>query len=127
MNWCLLRSVREKRRDWWESNTWSLHHDSAPAHTSLSIWKFLADKNVTVLKQLSYSPDLAPCDFFLFPEIKSIIKEIRFSSTNVIKNAVAMELREISQESFQKSIDAWKSGLEKCVKLKGDYFEGDNV
>ena len=47
----LLRSVREKRRDLWESNTWLPHHDNAPAHTALSIRKFLADKNITVLEQ----------------------------------------------------------------------------
>ena len=36
----LLRSVREKGRDLWESNTWLLHHNNALAHTALSIWKF---------------------------------------------------------------------------------------
>ena len=27
----LMRSVRDKRRDLWENNTWLLHHDNAPA------------------------------------------------------------------------------------------------
>ena len=39
---CLLCSIREKRQDLWESDTWLLHHHNAPAHTALSIQKFLA-------------------------------------------------------------------------------------
>ena len=100
----LLRSVREKRRDLWESNTWLLHHDNAPAHTALSsvclTLKFLADKNITVLEQSPYSPDLAPCVFFLFPKVKNIIKGTHFLRTNAIKYAVTKELRGIPQESF---------------------------
>ena len=97
---CLFRSVREKRRDLWESNTWLLHHDNAPAHTALSIRKFLVEKNITVLEQPPYSPDLAPCDFFLFPKVKSIIKGTHFLSTDAIKNAVTKELWGISQKSY---------------------------
>jgi hypothetical protein len=30
-----------------------------------------------VLEHPPYSPDLAPCDFFLFPKIKSALKGVR--------------------------------------------------
>ena len=63
----LLRSVREKRRELWEARSWLLHHDNAPAHNALGIREFLAKNNIAVLEQPPYSPDLAPCDFFLFP------------------------------------------------------------
>ena len=70
----LFRSMREKRQDLGESNTWLLHHDNAPAHTALGFRKFL-EKNITVLKQPPlYSTDLAPCDFF-FPKLKALLKE----------------------------------------------------
>ena len=46
----LFSSLREKRQDLWESDTWLLNHDNAPAHTALSIRKFLAKKNITVLE-----------------------------------------------------------------------------
>ena len=80
-----------------------------------------------MLEQPPYSLDLAPCDFFLFPTVKNTIKGTRFSSTNAIKKAVTKELRGIPQESFQKNIDAWKSRIEKCNELKGDYFEENDV
>jgi transposase len=40
-----------------------LHHDNAPAHTSLFIREFLAKHEMTVVSQLPYSPDLAPAGF----------------------------------------------------------------
>ena len=40
----LMRSVREKRRELWETKSWLLHHDNAPAHNALSIRQFLAKK-----------------------------------------------------------------------------------
>ena len=61
----LMRSVREKRRELWETKSWLLHHDNTPAHNALSIRQFLAENNIAVPEQPPYSPDLAPCDFFL--------------------------------------------------------------
>jgi hypothetical protein len=40
----------------------------------LLICDFLANTNTTVLPQPSYSPDLAPADFFLFLKLKSTLK-----------------------------------------------------
>ena len=57
---------------------WTLHHDNAPAHTALSVREFLATKQITVLKHLAYSPDLAPNDFFFVPEDKGNIERKTF-------------------------------------------------
>ena len=48
---CLMRSVREKRRELWETKSWLLHHDNAPAHNALSIRQFLAENNIALLEQ----------------------------------------------------------------------------
>ena len=83
----LLRSVPEKRRELWQDKSWLLHHNNAPADNALSIWQFLAEKNIALLKQPPYSPDLAPCDFFLFPKLKGIIKGTFFEGVEAIKRA----------------------------------------
>ena len=36
--------------------------------------EFLARKQVCVLHHLPYSPDLSPCDYFLFPKLKLPMK-----------------------------------------------------
>jgi transposase len=45
--------------------------------------QFLANKNITVMEHPPYSPDLAPCDFYLFPKIKSVLKGTYFLSVDV--------------------------------------------
>ena len=97
----LLRPVREKRRELWQDKSWLLHHDNAPAHNALSIRQFLAEKNIAVLEQPPYSPDLALCDLFLFPKLKGIIKGTRFEGVEATKRAVTTELSGIPEESFQ--------------------------
>ena len=62
----LIGSVRKKRRELLETRLWLLYHGNAPTHNALGIREFLAKNNIAVLEQPPYSPDLAPCDFFLF-------------------------------------------------------------
>ena len=95
----LMRSVRDTRRDLWENNAWVLHHDNTPAHSALSIRQFLAETNVPTMEQPPYPPDLAPCDFFLFPKLKGVIKGTRFPDVKAINRAVTMEPWRIPEES----------------------------
>jgi hypothetical protein len=64
-----------------------MHHDNAPCHTSLVTRQFLADTKITVCPHPSYSPDLAPCDFWLFPKIKLTMKGSRFDTIPEIEAA----------------------------------------
>ena len=122
-----MHSVREKRRELWETKSWLLHHDNAPAYNALSIQQFLAENNIAVQEQPPYSPGLASCDFFLFSKLKGVIKGTRFQDSKAITTAVTKELRAIPMESFQKCIEAWRQRLEKCIRAQGDYFEGENL
>jgi hypothetical protein len=45
-----------------------LHHDNVPAQTSLNTTEFVTNNNMVIVPHPPYSPDLAPCDFALFPE-----------------------------------------------------------
>jgi hypothetical protein len=49
------------------------------------VQQFLAAKNMAVVPHPPYSPDLAPCDFFLFPRMKSNLKERRFQDVTEIQ------------------------------------------
>jgi len=65
--------------------TWLLHHDNAPSHTSVLTQQFLAKNKISVIPHPPYSPDLAPCDFFLFPKMKLKLKGRRFGTTEEIQ------------------------------------------
>ena len=42
--------------------------------------EFLATKQITVLEQPAYPPNLAPSDIFVFPKIKEILKGRHFDT-----------------------------------------------
>jgi hypothetical protein len=48
-----------------------LNFNNAPAHSALSVQKYLARNHMTVVHQPLYSLDLTPCDSFLFPKYPS--------------------------------------------------------
>jgi transposase len=54
----LGKRVQQVRRN--ITDYWVLHHDNAPAYAALSIYEFLAKKNIPVLPLPPYSPDQAP-------------------------------------------------------------------
>ena len=103
-----MRLVREKRRELWETRSRLLHHDNAPAYNPWGIREFLAKNNIAVLEQPPYSPDLAPCDFFLFPKLKEVIKGTRFQDSEVILKQPKRESSERSSKNPSRS--AWKRG-----------------
>ena len=69
----LRNYVCRKRVEKWV-NGFILHHDNVSCHTSLLVRQFLSNKNITVCPHPPYSPDLALCDFWLFPRAKMTMK-----------------------------------------------------
>jgi hypothetical protein len=72
-----------------------------------------------------YFPDMAPCDFWLFPKLKMPLKGTRFESREDIKQNATAWLITIPKDAFQKCFQQWWKRWEKCVHYQGDYFEKD--
>ena len=68
----------------------------------------------------SYSPDLAPCDFWLFPKLRGC----RYETIEEMKEAVTKVIDTLTQEDFhgdfQKLLEWYK-----CIAVGGDYFKRD--
>ncbi|UYV64880.1 hypothetical protein LAZ67_3002255 [Cordylochernes scorpioides] len=96
----LREAIRQKRPDLWKNKNWLLHHDNAPAHTSLLVRNILAINNTLMMPQPPYSPDLAPCDFFLFHKLKRPMKRRRYATLDEIKTASKEELKNILKNDF---------------------------
>ena len=106
--------------------TWMLHHDNAPCLTAVSINEFLAERNIPVFPQPPFSPDLSPCDFFLFSRLKNHFKWRHFGTLDNIQKSVTDELKGIPAEAFQHCYEQWKQRPHRCVAAQGNYFEEDN-
>jgi hypothetical protein len=71
----LQKNLRRNGTVKWNSGDWFLHHNNAPAHSALPMHVFLTKSNMTVVPYPPYSPDLAPCVFFVFPKRNMALKE----------------------------------------------------
>ena len=110
----------------WKEKSWVFHKDNAPAHFALSVKQFLAKYSIPVLKHPPYSPDLAPCDFYLFPKVKSALKVTSFESVKAFQEKAESVLKELTQDDFQRCFKQWKIRMERCRDREGVYIEGDN-
>ncbi|VVC40583.1 Hypothetical protein CINCED_3A004822 [Cinara cedri] len=73
----------------------------------------------SVLENASCSPDLAPCDFYLFPKIKSALKGIRFESMEEMKPKLAELQNGLMKTDFQHCLEQWKKRLKRDLDLSG--------
>ena len=121
----LRERVRKKRTNLWSNNSWLLHqNNNAPAHNALSVKQFLAEKCITGLEHPPYSPDLAPCDFYLFPKLKSALKGTHFQSVEEVKTKTADILKKMTLNDFQHCFEQWKTRMQRCIDREGEYVKG---
>ena len=121
------RSAKEERPELWKSGEWVLHHDNALAHSSQLIQIFPVKHSIAQLRQLPYSSELAPCDFWFFPKLKYPLKEERFEDVEEIKRNVTGQLLAIAITEYKECFRKWEYHWKKVVTSKGKYFEGDIV
>jgi len=119
----LWKRIRPVRPEYSAPGSWFLLHDSAPVHRAVAVQEFLARKQVSVLHHPPYSPDLSPCDYFLFFKLKSPLKRRLFEDVQDIQTAVTSILRAIPQEDVQRSFQSLPDRATRCIDAEGMYFE----
>ena len=123
-NQILLTAMEKKRPD---MQNWWLHMDNATPHTSKQTSAFLAKHGIRLLPHPPYSPDIAPCDFALFPHLKRRMRGTTFQSReSLIKKTISV-LHELDTEWFEKTFDRWILRYSKCLDLGGDYVTSKNL
>ena len=83
----VLREFR-KRPALLKSYQWHFHQDNAPVHNSILVTDYLTKLGIKTVAQPTYSPDLTPCDFWLFPKLRGC----RYETIEEMKNAVTKVL-----------------------------------
>uniref|UniRef100_A0A672JGS6 Tc1-like transposase DDE domain-containing protein n=1 Tax=Salarias fasciatus TaxID=181472 RepID=A0A672JGS6_SALFA len=111
-----IEDVRGKQPTLWRGGDWWIHHHVA---------QFLAKNGMTLLPHPPYSPDLAPCDFSLFPRLKKQLKGRRFADVEEVTDKAQQVLKGIISLEFADTFIKRETWLECCINADGDYFEGD--
>lgn len=94
-----------------------LHHDNAPAHTAGRTVEFLAQSRMGTLPHSPYSPDLAPCDFWLFPKVKEPLRGRDFESEEELTAAIDEVLGSIPNSDFADCFNKWFELMQNALKL----------
>ena len=100
-----------------------LHHDNTSADTAAVTLDFLAANDVQLVIHPPYSPDLAPCDWFLFPSIKRQLKGKQFENAEDARSFIEGVIFDIPQSTWSGVIDSWFERMVKCVQAEGGFFE----
>ena len=76
---------------------------------------------IKTVPQPPYSPDVAPCDFYLFPKLRGC----RYETIEEMKEAVMKVIDMLTQEDFHGVFQKLLERCNKCIAAGGDYFERD--
>ena len=96
----LRKAIRQKRTELWKNQSWILHHDNAPVHTSMLVYEFLAKNKTVIMPRAAYSSHLAFADFFLIPKLKTPMNGKRFATIEAIKEKSKQELLAFSKSEL---------------------------
>ena len=71
----------------------------------------------------AYSPDLAPCDIFLFPNVKNRMRGHQFPSPEDAVAAYNEELSAMSENEWHGCFQKWFQRMQRFIECAGEYFE----
>ena len=79
--------------------------------------------DIKTLHHPPYSPDVAPCDFWLFPKLRGC----RYETIEEMKEAVVKAIDTLTQEDFHGAFQKLLERYKKYIAAGGDYLKGTRV
>ncbi|UYV76855.1 hypothetical protein LAZ67_14002216 [Cordylochernes scorpioides] len=112
----LLDAIRRKRNQLFKSKQWKLLYMIMPLFI---VQDYLATTLNICLAPPPYSLDIAPCDFFFFPKLKTLKGRRLSSSSELIENAT-VELNKLRKIAFELAFKQLFFTLKKKIKAVED-------
>ena len=104
-----------------QTGQWHFHQHNTPVHNSILVTDYLTQMGIKTVLHCPYSPDLAPCDFWLFPKLTGC----HYETIEEMKEAVTKVIDLLTHEDFDGAFQKLLERYNKCIAAGGDYFEGD--
>ena len=99
-----------------------LQQDNARVHTCKVAMDAVERNGYELIPHPAYSPDLAPSDFFLFPNLKKDIRGLHFRSDEKVVTAVEEWVNGKDPDIFSSGLMALEHRWSKCITLEGNYI-----
>ena len=119
------KRFRRKRPALFKSGQWHFQQDNAPVHKSILVTDYLTKMGTKTVPQPPYSRDLAPCDFWLFLNLKEKLRGCRYETFEEMKEAVTKVIDTLTQEDFHGAFQNMLERYNKCIAAGRDYLERD--
>lgn len=119
-----LAKALDRKRPHFSQDGFILHQDNAPAHSSQEAQLTATFQlDAEILPHPPYSPDLAPCDFALFPKLKSELKGKRFQDFHELQQEAQTLMYSYPVVWYENVFRKWVERHRRCVAERGAYFE----
>ena len=115
------KRFHRKRPALFKSGQWHFHQDNAPIHNSILVTDYFTKMAINTVRHPLYSPDLAPCDFCLFPKLRGC----RYGTIEEMKEGVTKVIDTLTQEDFHRASLKLMERYNNSFAAGGDCFEGD--
>ena len=122
----LRTANREKRRGKLSKGV-LLQQDNARVHTCKVAMNAIERNGYELIPYPASSPDLAPSDFFLFPNLKKDIRGLHFWSDEEVVTAVEESVNGKDPDFFSSGLMTLEHQWSKCITLEGNYIEKEEV
>ena len=113
--------------------TWFFQQDGAPPHYSLEAREILSNGlpqrwigRRGAIEWPARSPDLTPCDFWLWPYLKSKVYNPagrKFENVEELQAKITEELVLIPLQMFRDSLQDFRKRVDQCIAKDGEHFE----
>ena len=93
------KRFRQKRPALFKLGQWHFHQYNGLVHNSILVTDYLTKMAIKTVPQPSYSPDVAPCDFCLFPKLKEKFRGCHYETIEEMKEAVTKVIDTLTQKT----------------------------
>jgi hypothetical protein len=98
-----------------------VHFDNATPHRSARSENCFEARGFRHARQLRYSHDISPCDFFLFGDLKIKLKGEEFETLEAFQERIEELLGLINSELMERVHEHWIERLNQLIDTNGDY------
>jgi hypothetical protein len=102
---------------------YSVHVDNAPIENSKCVTEKLMEEGLKRMPHPASSPDLSPCDFFLFGYLKDKLIHKAYRRPEELFNEVETIISDIPRDMISRVFLTWQERLQKCTDKQGNYVE----
>ena len=102
---------------------WILHFDNAKPHTAKESKIKIEQLGFIEMPHPPYSPDISPCDFWLFGKLKQELCGMEVKNRDEIIKCTEKILQKITKKEIKSVYSHWIKRLKYVIEHQGEYYQ----